>query len=72
MVAAAFMVGLIDEAAELLDVQGASDNQVPEEEEEDVNVSYHTAPHQLAAIRVRIHSLLSSFTFSLESVPHLR
>ena len=37
VVAAASMVGLIDEAAELLDVQGASDNQVPEEEEEDVN-----------------------------------
>ena len=44
VVAAAIMVGLIDEAAELLDVQGASDNQIPEEEA-DLNVGYHTAPH---------------------------
>ena len=55
VVAVAFMVGLIDEAAELLEVRGAFDNRVPEveEEEEEANVSYHTAPHQLAAIRLR-------------------
>ena len=33
VVAAAFMVGLIDEAAELLDVQGTFDDQIPSEED---------------------------------------
>ena len=35
VVAAAFMAGLIDAAADLLDVQGTSDNRIPEEEEEE-------------------------------------
>ena len=52
------MVGLIDEATELLDVQGASDNQIPEEDA-DLNVGYHTAPHQLAAIRLRDAALVA-------------
>ena len=52
VVAAAFMVGLIDEAAELLDGQGTSDDQIPVEEE-DTEVGYHAAPHQMAAIRLR-------------------
>ena len=51
VVAAAFMVGLIDEAAELLDVQGTADDQIPKEEE-DKEVGYHAAPHQMAAIRL--------------------
>ena len=43
VVAAAFMVGLIDEAAEMLDVQGTSDDQIPSEE--DKEDGYHSAPH---------------------------
>ena len=35
VVAVAFMVGLIDEAADLLDVQSAIDNQIPKDEEEE-------------------------------------
>ena len=58
VVATAFMVGLIDEAAKLLDVQGASDNQIPEEDA-DLNVGYHTAPHQLAAIRLKDAALVT-------------
>ena len=50
VVAAAFMVGLIDEAAQLLDVQGTFDDQIPEEEYKEVG--YHAAPHQMAAIRL--------------------
>ena len=50
VVAAAFMVGLIDEAAKLLDVQGTSDDQSPSEE--DKEDGYHSAPHQMAAIRL--------------------
>ena len=46
------MVGLIDEAGELLDVQGIADDQIPEEEE-DKDEGYHFAPHQTAAIRLR-------------------
>ena len=46
------MVGLIDEAIELLDVQGTSDDQIPVEEE-DTKVGYHAATHQMAAIRLR-------------------
>ena len=52
VVAVAFMVGLIDEAAELLDVQGTADDQIPEEEE-DKDEGYHAALHQMAAIRLR-------------------
>ena len=45
------MVGLIDEAAELLDVQGTFDDEIlAEEDKED---GYHSAPHQMAAIRLR-------------------
>ena len=47
--AAAFMVGLIDEVAKLLDVQGTFDDQIPAEE--DKEDGYHFAPHQMAAIR---------------------
>ena len=56
------MVGLIDEAASLLDVQSSLDNVIPEEEEEEeeteeeeeeIEVDYQTAPHELAAIRLR-------------------
>ena len=43
--------------ADLLDVQSAIDNQISKEEEwekeEEINVDYHTAPHQLAAMRLR-------------------
>ena len=39
----AFMVGLIDEATELLDVQGTFDDQIPSEE--DKEDGYHSAPH---------------------------
>ena len=45
------MVGLIDEAAELLDVKGSFDDRIPEEE--DKEMGYHTALHQMAAIRLR-------------------
>ena len=45
------MVGLIDEAAELLDVQGTFDDQIPSEE--DKEDGYHSAPQQMAAIRLR-------------------
>ena len=58
VVAVAFMVGLIDEAAELLDVQGTADDQSPEGEG-DLDVGYHTAPHQLAAIRLRDASMVA-------------
>ena len=46
VVACVFHAGLISSAEELLDVQGSFDDQIPEEEEE---VDYHQAPHQLAA-----------------------
>ena len=52
------MVGLIDEAAELLDVQGTADDQILVEEE-DNEVGYHAAPHQMAAIRLRDATIVS-------------
>ena len=52
VVAAAFMVGLIDEATELLDVQGASEDKILEEEP-NMEMGYHSAPHQLAALHLR-------------------
>ena len=45
VVASAFMVGLINNAAEPLDVQGSSDDQIPKLEEEDFDDGYHGAPH---------------------------
>ena len=53
------MVGLINEASKLLDVQGTVDDQIPEEEG-DLDVGYHTAPHQLAAIRLRDAALVAN------------
>ena len=50
VVACAFHAGLICSAKELLDVQGSFDDQIPEEEEE---VDYHHAHHQLAADALR-------------------
>ena len=45
------MVGLIDEAAELLDVQGTFDDQIPTKEDEEDDC--HSTLHQMAAIRLR-------------------
>ena len=53
IVASAFTVGLINSGAQLLDVQGSSDDQIPESEEEDYDDGYHGAPHQMAAARLR-------------------